>query len=75
MQYLGIDEPDAIRKSEIAVESIRMRLQFEADKQTGIVAIRFTDNSPRIAAAVVNSVIEKLDRFAEFLDSLQHFRG
>jgi uncharacterized protein involved in exopolysaccharide biosynthesis len=63
MQYLEIDEPDAVRKSEIAVESIRMRLQFEADKQTGIVAIRFTDNSPKIAAAVVNSVIEKLDRF------------
>jgi uncharacterized protein involved in exopolysaccharide biosynthesis len=40
-----------------------MRLQFEVDKQTGIVDLRFTDNNPRVAAAVVNEVIHRLDRF------------
>jgi len=63
LQHFAIPESDPAREMEAAVEGFRARLQFEADKQTAVVTLRFQDANPAIAAHVVNAIIQSLDRF------------
>lgn len=63
LDYLNIEDPDPERQLDAAIDVVRQRLTFEADKKTGVVSIGFRDVSPRISAAVVNRVVETIDRF------------
>jgi uncharacterized protein involved in exopolysaccharide biosynthesis len=63
LDRLAAPDPDANRRLDAAVENVRQRLTFNTDKKTGVVAITYLDHDPRIAAYVVNKVVEALDRF------------
>jgi uncharacterized protein involved in exopolysaccharide biosynthesis len=46
-----------------AIEIVRRRLTFEADKKTGVVSISYLDTDPKVAALVTNQVVDALDHF------------
>jgi uncharacterized protein involved in exopolysaccharide biosynthesis len=63
LDHLRIEDTDPNRRLDTAIEAVRQRLTFETDKKTGVVTITYLDFDPKIAAYVVNHVVEALDRF------------
>jgi capsular polysaccharide biosynthesis protein len=63
IDYLNIEDPDPNTKLQIGIDAVRARLTFASDKKTGVVSIGFQDVNPRVAALVVNHVVDAIDRF------------
>jgi len=63
LEHLQIEEPNPDLRRNLGIAAVRDNLSYDTDKKTGLVIIGYQDRDPKVAAIVVNRVLELLNDF------------